>query len=251
MYVDIHAHIDNDAFSEGRDKKIAQWKEEGIEFILSNGVDHESNRDVKNLSDTHDIIYPAYGFHPIHVLDNERETIEDEILAIKNSDCLAIGEVGLDYQHATTEKEKQKQKDIFTKFIHASKQTGKPLIIHSRKAERDVLDLLENHDHTNAVLHCFFGKKSYMKEACDKGIWFSAPSISDRAQQLKDMTSYVPLRQLLTETDSPYLGPDKDEINTPVTVKRTVSYLAKKKDKDEETVKKQIRQNTETLLKPK
>lgn len=247
MYVDIHAHIDFKQFEDLKNH-VAQWKKEGMVLIVANGLNKKSNKKVEKIAKKHDIIRPAYGFHPVDVLEHDNDDINQEIQRIKKSDCVAFGEVGLDYKYAKTTKQQEKQKKIFQNFIELSKQTTKPLIIHSRKAERDVIDMLKKAKHKNAILHCFSGKKKYMQEASDYGLWFSAPSISDRGQQFKDMTKYVPLTQILTETDSPYLSPYEEKHNNPTTVKRTISWLSKIKKESEDTIKKQIIKNAKQVF---
>lgn len=247
MYIDIHAHLDFEQF-ENLDELIPKWKKKGMRAIIANGLHKESNERVENLAKTYDIVYAACGFHPVDVLQHDMDVIQKEIKRIQNSDCVAIGEVGLDYKYATTSGQKRKQQDVFKQFIELSKQTKKPLIIHSRKAERDTIDILKKLNHTNAVLHCFSGKKKYMKEACTFGLWFSAPSISDRGQQFKDMTKHVPLTQLLTETDSPFLSPYPKKHNDPTTVKRTITWLSTIKKRSEEEIKQQIKQNTQHVF---
>lgn len=247
MYIDTHAHLDFKQF-EDLATHIKNWEHEEMILIVANGLNVKSNKRVKNISKKYELIKPAYGFHPVDILEHDVEKIRKEIKRIKDSDCIAFGEVGLDYKYAKTLKEQEKQKEIFLEFIKISKETGKPLIIHSRKAERDVIDMLKKANHTNAILHCFSGKKKYMQEASDFGLWFSAPSISDRGQQFKDMTKYVPMQQILTETDSPYLSPYEEKHNDPTTVKRTIKWLSKIKNESETTIKHQIIKNAEKVF---
>ena len=143
---------------------------------------------------------------------------------VKNKEkCVAIGEVGLDYKFGKG-KEKQ-QKKVFQKVIEAVEKIKKPIIVHSRKAEFDIIDMLESSKIKNIVLHCFCGRKHLVKRAADNGCNFSIPPIVVKLQQFQLMAELVNINQLLTETDAPYLSPYPGQRNEPAFVIETIKKI--------------------------
>jgi len=122
------------------------------------------------------------------------------------------------------------QKEIFIKIIKLSKKINKPLIIHSRKAESDIIDILENSDAKKVILHCFSGKLKLIKKAAELGYYFSVPTNVVRSSQFQKLVEMVDINQLLTETDSPYLSPYKNRRNEPAFIIETIKKIAEIKN---------------------
>ena len=165
----------------------------------------------------------------------------------KNKDkTVSIGEVGMDFHWADKEETLEKQAETFRKIIRFAIKINKPIVIHSRKAERECLDLMEeeikNHE-INVVNHCFSGKKSQIKKAAELGHYFSIPPNILRSHSFQTLVKMVPLIQLLTETDSPYLSPYPNQRNEPAFVVETIKKIAEIKEISEEKVAEQIWQN--------
>lgn len=233
--VDVHIHLDFKNYEEDLDQLIKECIDKGIKAIIANGVNKESNRKVLEFSKKYDIVKPALGLYPTDVHDLSYEEIDEEIEFIKNSKCIAYGEVGLDNKYLDKGKEEeQKQKQLYTfkKFLALSKKTKIPLIIHSRKAEQEVIELLEESKLKNPVLHCFMGKKKLMMRAADNGYFFSVLPIVNKSQQLQDLVKYVKLKQLLTETDGPFMSPFEGD-SKPHYVSVAIKEIAKIKEIDE------------------
>lgn len=229
--VDVHAHFDLGEYDEDLPQVIENCKTAGVKAIIINGVHKNSNRKVLELAQKYDILKPALGYYPVHIVEDKWEDVEEELEFIKkNKEKVAIGEVGLDYKFGDDnphgDKHKQIQKKAFEKIIQISEKTKKPLIIHSRKAESDVIDMLESSSLKNPVMHCFMGKKKLMQKVADNGWSFSIPNIITKLQQLQEMVKYTNINQLLTETDSPYLAPNPGERNTPANVLLAVKKIA-------------------------
>lgn len=252
-YVDVHAHFDLGEYDSDIDKVLEDCKQKGVKTIIINGVHQESNRKVLDLAKKHEIFKPALGFYPVHVTEQPWEKVELELEFIKkNKEKVAIGEVGLDYKFGDDnphgDKFKQIQKKAFQKIIEISEKTKKPLIIHSRKAEQDVVDMLESSSLKNPVMHCFMGKKKIMQRIADNGWNFSIPVIINKLQQLQELVEYTNINQLLTETDSPYLSPIPGERNTPANVALTIKKIAEIKKFEEEEVANNIFMNYQRLF---
>lgn len=248
--VDVHAHLDHDQFKNDLDEVIARAKKAGVKRILTSGVNSVANRAILEISNKYDIVSPTFGLYPIDALAKELEAgeasgfsrdvqafdVDDEIKwIIKNKDkCAGIGEVGLDFNWGR-ENEKE-QKANFQKIIEMVEKINKPIIVHTRKAELDCIEMLESSKIKNIVLHCFSGRKHLVKRAADKGWNFSIPPVIVRLQQFQIMADIVNISQLLTETDCPYLSPFPGQRNEPANVIETIKKIAEiKKFNVEET----------------
>ena len=150
-------------------------------------------------------------------------------------------------------KDIERQKGIFAKILDVAKKLDKPVLIHSRKAESEALNMLEKHDMKKVVMHCFTAKKSLVKRAYENGYYFSIPPVAIRLQQFQDMIEMIDINHLLTETDAPFLSPFKNEdgsfnVNEPAYVVETVKKIAEIKKMDIEEVKKNIWMNYQRLF---
>jgi TatD DNase family protein len=245
MFVDIHAHLDFPDIP--LEKCMAHCKEHQV-LVVCNGVHPESNRKILALAKMYPLIRPALGFYPTHVLEYTDEQFEEEIAFIKKAKPLALGEIGLDYKEVTDEKHIERMKNWFISFIVLGKELNIPLIIHSRKAELDVIALLEEHQAKKVIMHCFSGRKHLVERVRSNGWTFSIPCIVGHLQQFQEIVKETPITQLLTETDAPYLSPIKGEQNEPANVMLTVKKIAELKGMTEEEVKNNIYMNFQKLF---
>ncbi len=222
---DVHCHLD---LFENVDEVVKRAESVGVKTIINNGVDVESNRKTLELSKRFKSIRAALGLHPEFIEKFSYELIDSEINFIrKNKDKIAaIGEVGLDFHWVKDEKLRSKQEDLFKRFIELSNELKKPLIIHSRGAEREVVNILKDIDHHQFIMHSFGGRLNMLNNLLNEGAYFSIPPIIVRGSHFQELVKRVPLSSLLTETDSPFLGPFKDKKNEPANVKLTVKKIA-------------------------
>ncbi len=239
LYADVHTHLDFPDYSNDLKEVIQRASEKGVKRIIANGVNPSSNKKVLELAKNYDVVKPALGFYPTDSLEYSEKEIDEEFEKIrKNKDLVGFGEVGLDYKYLPErnfEEAKKKQKILFQRFIELSEKTRKPLIIHSRKAELDILEMLESSSLKNPVLHCFMAKKKLVQRASDNGYYLSVLPIINKLQQIRDLVSLVSLKQLLTETDSPYMSPFGGR-NEPSNVLLCVKEIASIKKLEEEEV---------------
>lgn len=261
MYVDTHCHMDHPRFPD-RDEVIVAAKEAGVVAIISQGVNRESNKRVLEIAKKHPIVKAALGLYPIEapnvkikddVVDDyiiESSASVDETLAFikENADrIVAIGEVGIDLKESD---DAENQVENFKKVIALSKKLKKPMIIHTRKAEELVLDLLEESGISKGLvhLHCFCGKKNLIKRGVKLGYTFSVPCSITRAQNFQMLVELVPITQLLTETDGPYMPPDKTANRSlPQDVRITIDHIAKIKKMTHQEVRDSIYMNYQRL----
>ncbi len=136
----------------------------------------------------------------------------------------------------------------FSKILETAKKLDKPVLVHSRKAESEALDMLESHDMKRVIMHCFTAKKSLVKRAYDLGYSFSIPPVIVRLQQFQQMVETVDINHILTETDAPFLSPFKDKRNEPAFVTETIKKIAEIKGMDPKEVETNIWMNYQRLF---
>lgn len=220
ILVDVHAHITHNDIDP--QKIIRDARKNNVKKIIANGLNTEDNKKVLQLSKKYKEIQPALGLYPRE--DEEPQRLIQQVK--QNKDIVALGEVGLDYKKTDTDKEKKRQRKTFELIVCEARKLRKPLIIHSRGAEKEVLNILENNHAYNPILHCFTGNKKQWRKAQKNGYYLSIPTNIVRAQQFKQIVEDTPIHQLLTETDAPYLSPDKNYPNTPSNIKKTIQIIS-------------------------
>jgi len=264
--IDVHAHLEHVRFEKDLDSVIERFKKVGGDFIIESGVNPVTNRKALEIAEKYDCVKVSFGLYPIDALAKEVEAsegegflreakpfdVDEELAWIEEhaDDCIAIGEVGLDYnwKEFQTEAMREKQKEVFRKVLRLAKKIEKPVVIHSRKAEADAIDILGELEMKDVVMHCFSGKKSLIRRCVENGWYLSIPAVITRLEHFKMLVDIVPLGQLLTETDSPYLSPVAGKRNEPVNVAVTIGEIAKIKGLSEDEVAKKIWENAERLF---
>lgn len=211
MLIDSHCHLDRldlTAHQGSLDAALDAARQRGVGKFLCIGVDADNAPVVKNLAERYADVYCSVGIHP---LDLTRENPTDLAWLLESLDhprVVAIGETGLDYHYEPEMAEQQKTS--FVCHLQAAAKTGKPVIIHTRAARQDTLDLLREADLPQAgVLHCFTEDWEMARAALDLGFYISLSGIVTfrNAESLRDVARRVPADRLLVETDSPYLAP--------------------------------------------
>ncbi len=253
--VDVHSHLNHADFARDLPEVLKRAEEAGVKAILCSGVNPPSNRQVLELVKKHPLIKASLGIYPIDALGLAeaeiglpRQTVpidlEEEFTFIeKNKDkVVAIGEVGMDFYWAKKEETYQKQAENFRRIIRFTIRLKKPIVIHSRKAEEECLDILEQEikqQEIPVILHCFSGRKSLITKAAALGYYFSIPPNIRRSGSFQELVKKVDIQQLLTETDAPYLSPYPGQRNEPAFVLESIKKIAEiKKIGVEETAEK-------------
>ncbi len=259
MYIDIHAHLDLCFYT---DEQIVQVlknaKDNNVGIIVANGLNKETNHHALTLAKKYPQIKAALGMYPWEAMKDDvdagyykKESMEfspdEEIEFIKKhkKDIVAIGEVGLDRKN---EYKTNKQVEIFKKLIELSKEIDKPLIVHSRKAEEEVINLLEQHKAKKVIMHCFNGKKSLWPRIKDNRWYCSIPTNCVRNSHFQELIKFMPITQLFAETDSPFLSPFKDKRNEPAFVVETYKIIAQIKKMELKEVENALFQNYQQLF---
>lgn len=191
---------------------------------------------VLHLAKTHPNVTASAGLHP-NERDVESEPTEDDIIALaKHEKIVAVGETGLDYYRSTGDIEWQKER--FRRHIRAAKQLGKPIIVHTRQAKSDTIQIMreEGASSVGGVMHCFTEDWAMAQEALDLNFYLSFSGIVTfrNAVEIQNVAKLVPLDRMLIETDSPYLAPNphRGKPNEPAYVRYVAEYIAELRGMD-------------------
>ncbi len=232
MLIDSHCHLDRlnlSAYGGELALPLAEARDAGVEKILCVSTDMNRLDDMLALIDGHDEIYGTVGVHP---MSDEIATITEQQLvqSAAHERVVAIGETGLDYYYQPDSAEQQRHS--FREHLQAASTTGKPIIVHTRDAKQDTLELIrESGDAAvGGVLHCFTEDWQMARQAIEMNYWISFSGIITfrNAQPLRDVVKQVPLERILVETDAPYLtpAPFRGKPNEPKYVRRVAECVA-------------------------
>ena len=227
---DTHAHYDDEAFDADREELIGSLRENGIGAVVNVGASMASCKTTLNLAKQYPFFYGALGVHP----NETAELTEADMDWIKEKagekKIVAIGEIGLDYYW--DEPDRKIQKKWFVRQLALAKETGLPVIIHSRDAAKDTLDMMkaEQNGLTGGVIHCFSYEVEMAREYLDMGYFLGIGGVLTfkNSRKLKEVAEYAPLSSLVLETDCPYLAPvpNRGKRNSSLNLPYVVEELA-------------------------
>ncbi|MHB1117151.1 TatD family hydrolase [Sideroxydans sp.] len=230
MFIDSHCHLNFPGLVEQLDELLANMQDNQVSHALCVSVELNSFPAVLALAEAHDNLYASVGVHPDYELDDEPTQAQFVALA-QHPKVIAIGETGLDYYRLTGDLEWQRER--FRTHIRASRESGRPLIIHTRSAADDTLRIMaeEKAGEVGGVMHCFTESLDVAKAAIDLGfhISFSGILTFKKATSIKEVAQSIPLDKMLIETDSPYLAPTphRGKTNQPAFVKHVAEEIAR------------------------
>ena len=228
MFIDSHCHLGfKDLGSHTKDTEgiLKEAQNNGVELILDIATDVFDFEKYINFSNQHDMIYSAIGIHPLHLKENPNFQKQDIIKYLSEPKVIAIGETGLDYYYAKDEEALQKK--YFEQHAEICSEYKLPIIIHTRDAAEDTLDMLTSFSKNwgvGGVIHCFSGDVALAKKFLDIGFYISLSGIVTfkKSTDLHEVAKYVSKDKILTETDAPYLAPNpyRGKINKPASKDR-------------------------------
>ena len=224
--VDTHAHIYDKKFSSDFDEVMNRIDEE-LEFIVSIGYDLESSKKSVELSNKYKNIYAVIGFHPTDISLYSDKARNELIELAKNPKVVAIGEIGLDYYWMKDPKEKQKE--IFRKQMELACELALPVVIHTRDAIEDTVEILEEYKNIGGILHCYPGSYETATKLMDRYCFGIGGVVTFKNNRVtKETVEKLPLEKIVIETDCPYLTPEpfRGKRNEPVYVKYVADEIA-------------------------
>ncbi len=241
MIFDTHAHYDDEKFDEDRDEVLLNLKENNVGTVVNVGASFKGAVDSFDLSHKYDFIYSAVGIHPDHAKDLDDAQFEKIRAMAKDEKCVAVGEIGLDYYWDASDREVQKA--AFIKQLKLASELNKPVIIHSRDAAEDTMEILKKYADViekGAVIHCFSYSSEIAKEYVKMGFYIGVGGVVTfkNGKKLKETVVNTPLERILTETDCPYLAPEpnRGKRNDSTNIKYVVEEIARLKGVSAEEV---------------
>lgn len=214
MIFESHAHYDDQRFDPDREELLSSMGGHGIETIINVGSDLEGVKKTLALAEGYEFIYGAVGIHPSNISD-----LDEEVYGWLQEQCslpkvVAVGEIGLDYYWEKEEEVRRSQRYWFCRQMELARETGLPVIIHSRDAAEDTLKLVKgiHGEQIPGVVHCFSYSKEMAEEYVNMGYYIGIGGVVTfkNARKLKETAAAIPLERILLETDCPYLSPEPE-----------------------------------------
>lgn len=257
MFVDTHCHLtmlNLEPYAGNLDAALQQARDAGVSKFMGISVDLDDHIVLAEIAARHSDVGYSVGVHPCEdPAVMQRASVEKLIELAQAEKVWALGETGLDYFHSTDFIAEQKA--CFARHIHASQQVKKPVVVHTRSAKHETVDIIRAEKSTHGILHCFTEDWETAKAVLDCGYYISFSGIVSfkNAQDLRDVAKQVPLDRLLIETDSPYLAPMpyRGKPNEPKYVPYVAKALSDVYDKTLEEIAFITTQNFENLLQQK
>ena len=255
MIFETHAHYDDEKYDPDREELLKSLQEGQIESIVNVSSSMKSVEGTIALMKQYDFIYGALGIHP-----NESGELTEESLLYLKKNCtlekvVAIGEIGLDYYWKEPDNETQKK--WFIRQLNLAEEIKLPVIIHSRDAAKDTMDILKSEDagKNGGVVHCFSYGKEIARECLNMGFYIGIGGVVtfQNAVKLKEVVRYLPLESIVLETDSPYLAPVpfRGKRNSSAYISYIAEEIGKLKEISTEEVIQKTNENAKTLYRIK
>ena len=247
---DCHAHLCDGSFEPDLEEVLGRARDAGVEGAVAVGETRADAERNLELAERHaGFVRPTAGLYPTHLDAAEAERVAD-LIRRERSRLAAIGEVGLDRWKVRDEGDLALQREIFALFIDLSLEVDLPLNVHSRSAGRHAIEVLRERGAKRVQLHAFDGRAARAEPAVEAGYFFSVPPSVVRSPQKQKLVRRLPLSCLLLETDSPVLGPVRDQRNEPANVVVSLKAIAELKGIAEGDVAEAVRENTLRLYGP-
>lgn len=247
---DSHAHYNDEAFDEGREELISSLPDKGICGVVNCAVDIETSYTSLELAKKYSFIKAACGVHPHEAVRAQENYIETLRPLLLEEDCVAAGEIGLDYHYDFSPRDVQLR--IFEEQIILANELDMPVIVHDREAHEDTLALLRKY-RPKGVVHCFSGSAETAREVIETGMYIGLGGAVTfkNARRPLEVAAYVPADRLLIETDCPYMTPVpfRGQRNDSSYIPYTARVLAQARNTSEEEILEKTRQNANRLFK--
>lgn len=254
MIFDTHAHYDDRQFEEDREELLDSMRENGVELIVDAGSDIASWDKIEQLTDRYPFIYGAIGVHPDEVgeLDEEKMKRMEQLLAREK--MVAVGEIGLDYYWDKEPEIQAKQRYWFVRQLALAQQADLPVIIHSRDAAEDTMQIMEKayEDGIKGVIHCYSYSPEMAQEYVKMGYFIGVGGVVTfkNAKKLVKTVETIPLSSIVLETDCPYMAPEphRGTRNDSRNIPYVIAKIAEIKGVSVEEVEQTTRENAYALF---
>lgn len=251
-FIDAHCHIDASDFDEDRFDVLRSAYDKGVISIISSALGVKSIQKTLRIieeikSNSIPRLYPCFGLEPYELDEKEFQAV---VAIIKrNVDVIVgVGEVGLDFYRSRNHKDRNTQIARFKEFVRLAAEIELPLIVHSRSSGKYALNILKEMSAERVLMHAFDGKTRWAKMGVDLGYYFSIPTSVVRSSQKQKLAKMVPLGQLMLETDSPVLAPEKGSRNVPGNLPVVAKKVSEIKGVHIDSVAKAAHKNTSKLF---
>jgi TatD DNase family protein len=259
---DVHAHLTHPRLVDDEAGILARAAQAGVSTILCNGLNPADNEAVAALAERSPLVKPCFGLYPVDAVlpemlamgedyphDREPADPDDAIAWVEDhvDQCVAVGEIGLDH-YWVPEALWELQEQRFRRLVSLAMDADKPIIIHTRKAERRALEVLAEMGATRVNWHCYSSKVKFGRTIAAHGHYLSIPANARKAQNFARLLETLPRDRVLLETDCPYLGPDRESLNEPANVAGTLAFAAELWDTNPEAAQAQLEANFEALF---
>lgn len=209
MIIDTHAHYDDEAFDDDRERVLESLEPGGIYRFVNIGASLESSQASLALAKSHEYIYAAVGIHPEHAQEMTEAELECLRRMSTEPEVVAWGEIGLDYHYEAPSR--NIQKDCFARQLEAAREMKLPIAVHSRDAAQDTLDIMTANraGEIGGVVHCYSYGVELAKKYLDMGMYFGIGGVITfkNARKLAEVVEYLPMDAIVLETDCPYMAP--------------------------------------------
>lgn len=251
MIFESHTHLDDRAFDEDREEMIRKLKESEVSYIMNISASLDSAKRSLELAKKYDFIYTSIGIHPCETKELNEENFSEMVSFLNEEKVKAIGEIGLDYYW--NEPEREIQQYWFRRQLRLAHEYDYPVIIHSRDAAFDTYQVMreENADKLKGVIHCYSYSKETARDYLNWNYYFGIGGVItfQNAKKLKEAVEYIPLENIILETDSPYLSPVpyRGKRNSPLNLPLIAEAIARIKKVTDEEVKQVTMENAKKL----
>lgn len=252
IFIDSHCHIDGEAFDADRDEIVQNAKTAGVKAMLNIGTGNPHNGEIEKavrVAEQYENVFASVGVHPHDAKLYDDEAENNLVDLVKNSEkVIAWGEIGLDYFYDHSPRDVQRE--VFIRQIRTAKDLNLPIIIHSRDADNETVEILTkecSYENFRGIMHCFGGTAKMAQDLLNVGflISFAGNVTFKKAENLREAARVVPLEKLLIETDCPFLTPVpfRGKRNEPAYVVHTANFLAELKNISPEIIAEQTTRN--------
>lgn len=249
-YIDSHAHYDDEQFDIDRDELLDRLHENGVRNIVNIGCSLERSQFSVDLAEKYPFVYAAVGVHPEDAPDTPDGYLSKVEFWTANPKVVAIGEIGLDYHYEGFDRELQIR--FFEEQLDLAERSGLPVVIHSRDATEDTMNILRKRGRVKGVMHCFSGSAETAKQVLELGmnISFTGVLTFKNARKAVEAVKVIPLDRLMLETDCPYMAPEpyRGKRCDSSMITRVIDKIAEIKEVSPETVAETTMANTLKLF---